>query len=123
MCPAGCCFAFKRAMYDTVGGLDPNYISFYNESDFGTRLTQMKHPVFGLTWPHVYHVWGQTFNENATALNATNSMAHDRQHYIQKWGGDFDYTNPKFLTREHLGNREITWLTPEGPMKKMIWRD
>lgn len=123
MCPAGCCFAFKRAMYDTVNGFDPNYISFYNESDFGTKLTQMKYLVFGLPWPKLYHVWGQTFNENAVALNASNSMAHDRNYYVQKWGGDFDYTNPKFMTREYLGNREMVWTTPEGSMKRLIWED
>jgi len=123
MCPAGCCFAFKRGMYDTTHGFDPSYISFYNESDFGTILTESRFPVFGIPWPRVHHVWGQTFKENAAALNAGNAMVHDRNYYIQKWGGDFDYTNPKFMTKEHLGNREITWLTPEGPMKRMVWKD
>jgi len=81
----------------------------------------MKYPVFGLSWPKLYHVWGQTFNENAAALNAANSMAHDRDYYRQKWSGDFDYTNPKFTTREYLGNREMTWFTPEGQMKRTVW--
>lgn len=121
MCPSGCCFAFKRIMYDTVHGFDPGCTQFYNESDFGTMLTQRRFPVFGLPWPKVYHVWAQTFKENTVALNAGAAMQHDRAYYIQKWGGDFDYTNPKFMTREHLGNRELVWLTPEGPMRRWVW--
>jgi len=123
MCPAGCCFAFKRIMYDTTHGFDPDYVSFYNESDFGTMLTERRFPVFGLPWPKLYHVWGQTFKENPELVVTGPGMNHDREHYIQKWGGDFDYTNPKFMTREHLGNRELTWLTPEGPMRRKVWND
>ncbi len=123
MCPAGCCFAFKRIMYDTTHGIDPNYISFYNESDFGTMLTERRFPVFGLPWPNLYHVWGQTFKENPELVIAGRGINHDRAYYIQKWGGDFDYTNPKFLTRERLGNREVTWLTPKGPMTRKVWND
>lgn len=54
MCPAGNVFAFKREMYDLVGGFDERFKSFFEESDFGTKLAEKGFKSYGLTYPMCY---------------------------------------------------------------------
>jgi len=85
MCPAGCCFAFTRERFEEVGGFDTRFRSFYEETDFGTRLAEMGYPCFGLTWPRLYHIWGATFAASPE-LRCHETMTASREAYRKKWG-------------------------------------
>lgn len=114
MCPAGNIFAFKREKYDLVGGFDERFKSFFEESDFGTKLAEKGFKSYGLTYPFCWHVWSQTFRENPE-LNAGEVMRASHQAYIEKWNVPrqywampFDYTNPKFMSK--ISRQKIKWL-------------
>lgn len=118
MCPAGNVFGFKRNMYELVGGFDERFKSFFEESDFGTKLAKRGYKSYGLTYPMLWHVWSQTFRENPE-LDAGETMRRSHQAYIEKWkippeyhGKPFDYTNPKFMSK--IPKRKIKWMGDNG---------
>lgn len=117
MAPCGQLFAFRRADFDALGGFDENYISFYEETDFGTAMAAKLRKIgFALNWPQCWHMWSQTFNTNPQ-LNSGTRMAHSRAFYRQKWGvpghipqGEEcgQWTNPKNLGT--IGDVEVAFL-------------
>lgn len=115
MCATGCAFGFKRSVYEEVGGLDPRYVSFYEESDLGTAFAQAGYPSYGLTYPRIYHLWSQTFKENPE-LKAGETMLKSRDKYIAKWEGHFEVVNPRFMSK--IPKRRITWMGSNG---KIYW--
>lgn len=117
MCAPGCAFGFTREKYDLVGGFDPSMRQWYNESDFGSALAAKGHASYVLSWPFLWHIWGATF-ERSPELFRGHSMDMDRRNYIAKWGGDFNYTDPKLMSA--LPFRKVRWLTPTGPREAVI---
>lgn len=119
MCPAGNVFGFKRKMYNLVGGFDERFKSFFEESDFGTKLAQKGYKSYGLTYPMLWHVWSQTFRENPVELKATETMRKSHWAYVEKWkvppeyyDHPFDYTNPKFMSK--IPRKRVKWLGANG---------
>jgi GT2 family glycosyltransferase len=120
MCPAGNVFGFKREMYNLVGGFDERFKSFFEESDFGTKLAQKGYKSYGLTYPMLWHVWSQTFRENPE-LEAQKTIRESHNAYIEKWGvpeeffgKPFDYTNPKFMSK--ISKQKIKWMGANGKL-------
>jgi len=115
MCPAGNIFGFTREMYDLVGGFDDKmFKSFFEESDFGTKLAEKGYKSYGLTYPMCWHVWSQTFRENPE-LEAAETIRRSQQNYCEKWGvpeeffmHPFDYTNPKFMSK--IQRQKVKWI-------------
>lgn len=117
MCPVGCCFGFNRDKFDLVGGFDECFTSFYEESDFSTALASRGMPSYGLPWPTLGHIWSATFN-SAPELNAGARMTASRARYVEKWGGDFSYTDPLFMAR--CTPKLTKWLGPDGQPREAM---
>ena len=119
MCASGNIQAFKRGLFDKVGGFDDfHFKSFFEESDFYTSLAQLGYASYGLTYPHVFHCWGVTFSENPE-LEGHRTMQQSHMAYIEKWkvprehwNSPFDFTNPKFMSK--IPRQEITWMGKKG---------
>lgn len=85
MCPTGCFFGFRRAMYDLVGGFDERYFAFYEETDFGVACARLGYPSFSLGVPdHNYHMWSASFG-SAPEIDAGGIMARSRAAFVEKW--------------------------------------
>jgi len=117
MGPVGCSFAFTREKYDLVGGFDPRTHHFYNESWFGTALAEKGYPSYTIPYPVFWHIWSATFQKSGAELLKNDPMSRDREAYKKHFGGDFDYTDPKFMApfRGEANKRLIHWLGPDGP--------
>ena len=85
MCPAGCAFAFRRDMYEEVGGFDQRFFAFYEETDFGVACSYRGHPAYTLSVPgDNYHLWSATF-ASAPEINAGKVMMESRAKFVEKW--------------------------------------
>ena len=62
--PVGCAFAFKRSIFDEIGGFWEDLISFYEETDFGFECNKRGYRCYMLPFPPVEHWSSQTFGEN-----------------------------------------------------------
>jgi O-antigen biosynthesis protein len=125
MCPTGQLFAFRREDYDAIGGFDENYISMYEESDFGTAMAARGLIGLQTTWPFCWHQWSATFAANPE-LRPDLRIAHSRAYYRQKWKvpdgiGEFDYTNPMYLGA--IGDVTVEVLTKTGTRRGVLRAD
>jgi glycosyltransferase involved in cell wall biosynthesis len=122
MAPTGQLFGFRRSDFDTIGGFDESYKSFYEESCFGTSMAAVCKKIgVQLNWPFNWHMWSETFRTNHE-LVANERLEQSRAHYRAKWQvphdiHEFDYTNPKHLGA--VGDVEVKFLrgptnTPAG---------
>lgn len=82
----GSCFAFRRDVYDAVGGFDERYRCFYEEVDFGLALRHSGYLHYMASYPIVFHMGGATTSEPKN-LDAAAEMARSRQLFREKWGG------------------------------------
>lgn len=82
---AAYCMAFRRSLWDELGGLDPRYFIYCSDSDFCLRATLAGHPCYRVFWPLVPH-------EEHACMKACPEL--DRAAYVQrdlaayqaKWG-------------------------------------
>lgn len=111
MCALGSGFGFRRPTFDILGGFDERMKQIYNESDFGTAAAaKLNRPSYCIPAPRIWHLWSMSFQENPE-LHA--KMAGDRAAYVAKWGGDFDYTHPKFMVGT-MRPRIVKWISHDG---------
>lgn len=85
--PIGCSFGFRRDKFDMIGGFDKKYFAFYEELDFGIRLYNRGLPSVILPGPHLYHIWGATFQKNQQ-IDPVKIMENSRKIFISKHGED-----------------------------------
>ncbi|HXB28148.1 MAG TPA: glycosyltransferase [Gemmatimonadaceae bacterium] len=78
-------FAFRREMFDRVGGFDERYFCFYEEVDFGIALRQAGFHHYMADYPRVFHMGGAT-NSKPENLDAAKHMAESAEKFRQKWG-------------------------------------
>lgn len=128
MCATGQAFAFRRADFDALGGFDEGFRSFFEESDFGTRMARDLGKIgLQLNWPMCWHLWSATFGANPE-LRAGERMAASRRRYIEKFAvpeafhgdvpGPFDYTNPRWLGM--IGPVTVKYLRKEGGVGEAV---
>ena len=85
MCPTGCAFAFRRVVWELVGGFDERYFAFYEETDFGVACATHGLPSFVLPHPaDNYHLWSATF-ASAPEIDAGRVMRESRAAFVAKW--------------------------------------
>ena len=92
MCPCGCCFAFRRSVWEEVGSFDERLTSFHEESDWGTRCASLGRASFGFAYPRPYHTHGAAFAANPE-LDSGNRMAASRALYRETWQVPPDVTD------------------------------
>ena len=92
-------FAFRRDVYDLVGGFDERYFCFYEELDFGVSLHKKGLRHFMSSYPIVYHMGGAT-NSDPRNLIASEEMARSRQKFLDKWGKTPEELRDEILIEE-----------------------
>jgi hypothetical protein len=97
----GSIFAFRREVYDLVGGFDERYFCFYEECDFGVALCVKGFVHAIASYPIVYHMGGATLSE-PTNLDAKMQLARSRRLFHEKWGAGIQEMRHRFQTRAHL---------------------
>ena len=80
----GSIFAFRREVYDLVGGFDERYFCFYEELDFGVSLREHGFAHAVASYPIVYHMGGATLSEPKN-LDAKMQLARSRGLFHEKW--------------------------------------
>lgn len=126
MAPTGQLFAFRRADFDRLGGFDENYLSFYEETDFGTALARDGKIGLQINWPHCWHMWSATFTASPE-LQAEQRRLASHTHYCKKWNipGEFfnhpfDFTNPTYLGA--VGDVPVEFLKKDGSVGRGVLR-
>lgn len=120
----GCCFIFKRTLFDFIGGFDEQYLSFYEEVDFSLSLADLGYASYILPYPWIYHYWARSFAENPE-LGANERMHMSEGKFVSKWGGLLIVAYP--LRSVNIPRQKIKWLFNgerktrlEDPLKKFI---
>jgi len=82
---AGYCLAYRRAVYDEVGGIDARFSFYCSDSDFTLRVALAGHPCYRVWWPLVPHEEHGSVADSA-ARQAT--AQRDLAAFKEKWGAD-----------------------------------
>lgn len=96
----GFAFAFRREVYDIVGGFDERYFCYYEELDLGVSMIKRGYRHAIASYPIVYHMGGATTSDEQN-MNAQTQMLISRGLFLEKWG----------TTPEHI-RREVTVIVP-----------
>lgn len=111
-----CVFGFSRRLYDMVNGFNENYRAFYEEVNMGIDLYQKGYPSYVLPGPHVYHVWGATFQTNQQ-INSSQLLEDSRKIFVSKYGKDYvEY----FKTLNHDFDTTISYLEGDTQTQKSV---
>jgi GT2 family glycosyltransferase len=78
-------FAFRREVYDEVGGFDERYFCFYEELDFGVAMRTKGYVHCMASYPVCYHMGGAT-NSDPINLDASHYIVESRNKFHKKWG-------------------------------------
>lgn len=79
---AGYCMAYRRAIYDKVGGIDTRFHFFCSDSDFALRVALAGHPCYRVWWPLVPHAE----HSSGADPGARQAMAdRDLEAFRDKW--------------------------------------
>jgi GT2 family glycosyltransferase len=114
-CPMGAAFAFRRSVYDQVGGFDERYRCFYEETDFGVACARQGMPSITIPVPHDnYHMWSATF-ASSPEVPAGQIMNESRAKFVAKWseilGVKFnDAPEIHNLLMDKIPQFEVKWL-------------
>lgn len=127
MAPTGQLFAFRRADFDAIGGFDENYVSFYEEVDFGTSMAAKLGKIgVQVNQPFSWHRWSATFSASPE-LQAEQRRLRSHAHYLSKWNvppekhhDPFGFTNPLHLGS--VGPVSIQFKRKNGSVGKGILR-
>jgi GT2 family glycosyltransferase len=105
----GSIFAFRREVYDLVGGFDERYFCFYEELDFGVACCErgLVHAI--ADYPVVYHMGGATLSEPQN-LDAKAQLVRSRALFHEKWGASIEELRARFAGRPR-GEELSEWNT------------
>jgi len=125
MCPCGCCFAFRREVWEQVGCFREDLISFHEESEWGTRCAAQGRAAWGFAYPRPYHKHGYTF-EISPELRAGERMRNSRRMYREQWSIPdnipidkyFDYVNQQLMPA--IPKTRLKFLQPDYTMDPEI---
>lgn len=79
---AGYCMAFKRSVYDAVGGLDTRFRQYCGDSELALRMALAGHPCYRVWWPLVPHEErGGTGSQDRDRIRERDLMA-----FYEKYG-------------------------------------
>lgn len=106
---SGFAFAFRRDVYDEVGGFDERYFAFYEEVDFGVSLRERGYGSYIASYPIIEHGIGQTTSDKRN-MDAEACMAESRAKFREKWGckpGDLRGRWPRVAPPEREWNSAL----------------
>lgn len=105
----GACFAFRRSVFDAVGGFDERYCpAYYEEVDFGVASRQLGFRHYIASHPIVYHIVGATNNDKLNFADADAVLRESRTKFREKWGKTPDELRREFMAqhRDEITLRE-----------------
>ena len=107
----GFLFGFERSKYDLVEGFDPNFFAFFEEIDFGFRLSQLGYLSFMLSYPIVIHQGGATTSDPRN-VDSKRVFDESREKFNAKHGS-IDIARESALLRAgvHPDPRMTQWNT------------
>ena len=79
---AGYCMAYRRAVYDKVGGIDTGFQFYCSDSDFALRVALAGHPCYRVWWPLVPHAEHSSGSDPAARQAMT---SRDLAAFERKW--------------------------------------
>jgi GT2 family glycosyltransferase len=93
---ASYCYAFKRSVWDEVGGFDTRYRFYCIDSDFALRVMLAGHPCYRVWWPLVPHDehGGQI---DTVSFDRRQVGSEDSEKFRQKWGATGDEMEKRAL--------------------------
>jgi O-antigen biosynthesis protein len=95
----GACLAFRRALYQEVGGLDEEHLPIaYNDIDLCLRLRQRGYKIIWTPFAELYHL-GSASRGLDTAPNNAERFRQDIEYMRTRWGSVLDndpFYNPNF---------------------------
>lgn len=83
---AGYCMAFRKSLWEELGGFDERFHHYCGDSDFALRATLAGHPSYRVWWPLVPHDEHQAFVENN--LDRFGYVRKDLAAWQEKWSCD-----------------------------------
>lgn len=111
-----CVFGFSRKSYDMINGFNESHRAFYEEVSFGIDLYQKGYPSYVLQGPHVYHVWGATFQINQQ-INTSQLLEDSKKIFVSKYGKDY---KEYFETLNHDFDTTVSYLEIETERNNKI---
>lgn len=79
---AGYCMAFRRRVFDAVGGFDRRFRTYCGDSDLALRMTLAGHPSYRVWWPLVPHEEHASMTDGERSAVASQDIAA----FLDKWG-------------------------------------
>ncbi len=77
--------AFRRSLWDKLGGLDPRYFIYCSDSDFCLRATLAGHPCYRVWWPLVPHEEHGCMKD-CPEIDRAGHVQRDLAAFRGKWG-------------------------------------
>jgi len=83
---AGYCMAFRRSLWDQLGGFDTRFRTYCGDSDFALRAMLSGHPSYRVWWPLIPHAEHRSFEESPELGDRNAVAARDLEAFAKKWG-------------------------------------
>lgn len=80
----GTAFIIRKSVFDQIGGFDPRFFLYFEESDLCRRVCQLNHQIYLLPEATIVHYWGRSTPKTARIKNI---LATSRFYYFQKHFG------------------------------------
>lgn len=113
-------FAFRRELYDEVGGFDERYFCFYEEVDFGVSLRRKGYIHCMASYPLCFHMGGAT-NSEITNLDASKCLKESRAKFFEKWGKSLNEIRDEFKIDDQ--HPSLAFIKREWCSQFKNWRD
>lgn len=97
---AGYCMAYRRSVYDEVGGVDTRFRMYCSDSDFALRVCMAGHPCYRVWWPLVPHEEHAAFSGGD--FDRGGIAARDLAAFQAKWGNTGEEMEKKALSKLRL---------------------
>lgn len=94
---ASYCYAFRKKVWDEVGGFDTNFRFFTIDSDFCVRATLAGHPCYRVWWPLVPHLEHGGTSGDTVPFEREAIAKRDLIEFHAKWGATPDAMEKKAL--------------------------
>lgn len=99
-------FAFRKEVYEQVGGFDERYFVFYEELDFGVACRRAGYVNYMSSYPIVYHMGGAT-NSDPVNLDAQQHIHTSRIKFNNKWKLTLDQLRNEFVAKYMTEYKDI----------------
>ncbi len=106
----GACLFVRRDAWQQVGGFDPAYFMYFEDTDFCIRLRRAGWPIYFLPSARIGHRLGESSGRDwKTRARMVASYNQSRYYYYTRYGGRVQGTLLKAMTLLGAGLRLTAW--------------